>query len=237
MFSTVSKCKNLLKKIGFIGLFSLISLPALAEDSTFYVRLNDNPFASPFYIFSDTANGDAVSVNLIKGSTYTFIRTDSGHPFNIGDAWKQANPDVVMTSNGTGGEVGGVASISNNEQLTLAIPQSFNGSTLSYYCYAHSTMLAPLSVVEPITVDSWDFDGNGQADALTDGLLLLRYAFGLRDESLTDGVIATDASLTASEVANVMSQSAGITDIDADGNLDALTDGLLLLRYLFDMTW
>jgi uncharacterized secreted protein with C-terminal beta-propeller domain len=236
MFSTVSKCKNLLKKIGFIGLFSLISLPALAEDSTFYVRLNDNPFASPFYIFSDEANGDPVSVSLVKGSTYTFIRTDIGHPFNIGDAWKQANPDVVMTSNGTGGEVGGVASISNNEQLTLAIPQSFNGSTLSYYCYAHSVMLAPLSVVEPIAVDSWDFDGNGQADALTDGLLLLRYAFGLRDESLTDGVIATDASLTASEVANVMSQSAGITDIDADGNLDALTDGLLLLRYLFDMT-
>jgi len=94
MFSSIYVCKNLLKKIGFIGLFSLISLPALAEDSTFYVRLNDNPFASPFYIFSDTANGDAVSVNLVKGSTYTFIRTDSGHPFNIGDAWKQLTPTL-----------------------------------------------------------------------------------------------------------------------------------------------
>ena len=236
MFNSIYICKKFLKKLGFIGLFSLISLPAFAEDSTLYVRLNDNPFASPFYIFSDAANGDAISVNLVKGSTYTFIRTDTGHPFNIGDAWKQANPDVVMTSNGTGGEVGGVASISGNEQLTLTIPENFSASTLAYYCYAHSTMLAPLSVVEPITVDSWDFDGNGQADALTDGLLLLRYAFGLRDESLTDGVIATDASLTASEVANVLSQSTGITDIDADGNLDALTDGLLLLRYLFDMT-
>ncbi|MBT7274959.1 MAG: hypothetical protein HN886_00700, partial [Woeseiaceae bacterium] len=236
MFNSIYMCKKFLKKLGFIGLFSLISLPAFAEDSTLYVRLNDNPFASPFYIFSDAANGDAISVNLVKGATYTFIRTDTGHPFNIGDAWKQANPDVVMTSNGTGGEVGGVASISGNEQLTLTIPENFSASTLAYYCYAHSTMLAPLSVVEPITVDSWDFDGNGQADALTDGLLLLRYAFGLRDESLTDGVIASDASLTASEVANVLSQSTGITDIDADGNLDALTDGLLLLRYLFDMT-
>ena len=208
----------------------------LAEDSTFYVRLNESAFSSPFYIFSDQENGDSISVSLVKGSTYTFIRTDSGHPFNIGDAWRQANPDVVMTSNGTGGEVGGVASISGNEQLTLTIPENFSASSLAYYCYAHSVMLAPLSVVEPITVDSWDFDGNGQADALTDGLLLLRYAFGLRDESLTDGVVATDASLTASEVANVMSQSAAITDIDADGNVDALTDGLLLLRYLFDMT-
>jgi hypothetical protein len=179
MFSTVSKCKNLLKKIGFIGLFSLISLPAFAEDSTLYVRLNDNPFASPFYIFSDTANGDPISVNLVKGSTYTFIRTDSGHPFNIGDAWKQANPDVVMTSNGTGGEVGGVASISGNEQLILTIPENFSASTLAYYCYAHSTMLAPLSVAEPIVFDTWDLDANGQTDALTDGLILLRYAFAL----------------------------------------------------------
>ena len=39
MFSSFYVCKNLLKKIGFIGLFSLISLPTLAEDSTFYVGL------------------------------------------------------------------------------------------------------------------------------------------------------------------------------------------------------
>ena len=31
---------------------------------------------------------------------------------------------------------------------------------------------------EPI--NNWDFDQSGEADALTDGLLMLRYAFGLR---------------------------------------------------------
>ncbi|MGB2533345.1 MAG: beta-propeller domain-containing protein [Porticoccaceae bacterium] len=235
MFSSISIGKNFLKKLVYIYLFSLISLPAIAEDSTIYVRLNADPFESPFYIFSSEADGDSIDVSLVKGSTYTFIRTDSGHPFNIGDAWKQANTEVVMTSNGTGGEVGGVASISGNEQLTLTIPSDFSADSLAYYCYAHSVMLASLPVVDPVDVNSWDFDGNGQADALTDGLLLLRYAFGLRDEALTDGVIATDATLSASEVANVLNQSSSITDIDADGELDALTDGLLLLRYLFDM--
>ena len=235
MFSSISIYKNFLKKLVYIYLFSLISLPAIAEDSTIYVRLNADPFESPFYIFSSEADGDSIDVSLVKGSTYTFIRTDSGHPFNIGDAWKQANTEVVMTSNGTGGEVGGVASISGNEQLTLTIPSDFSADSLAYYCYAHSVMLASLPVVDPVDVNSWDFDGNGQADALTDGLLLLRYAFGLRDEALTDGVIATDATLSASEVANVLNQSSSITDIDADGELDALTDGLLLLRYLFDM--
>ena len=235
MFSSISIGKNFLKKLVYIYLFSLISLPAIAEDSTIYVRLNADPFESPFYIFSSEADGDSIDVSLVKGSTYTFIRTDSGHPFNIGDAWKQANTEVVMTSNGTGGEVGGVASISGNEQLTLTIPSDFSTDSLAYYCYAHSVMLASLPVVDPVDVNSWDFDGNGQADALTDGLLLLRYAFGLRDEALTDGVIATNATLSASEVANVLNQSSSITDIDADGELDALTDGLLLLRYLFDM--
>ena len=46
-----------------------------------------------------------------------------------------------------------------------------------------------------------DIDGNGEADALTDGLLLLRYLFGLRDENLIDGVIAPDATrMSASEI-------------------------------------
>ncbi|MDA7769117.1 hypothetical protein N8936_03380 [Porticoccaceae bacterium] len=39
----------------------------------------------------------------------------------------------------------------------------------------------------------WDIDGNGQADALTDGLLFLRYAFGLNGEPLISGVVADDA--------------------------------------------
>ena len=233
MFSTVSKCKNLLKKIGFIGLFSVISLPALAEDSTFYVRLNDNPFASPFYIFSDTANGDAVSVNLVKGSTYTFIRTDSGHPFNIGDAWKQANPDVVMISNGTGGEVGGVASISGNEQLTLTIPQDFSASTLAYYCYVHSVMLEQLPVIDPIIFSTWDLDANGQTDALTDGLILLRYAFGLTGDTITNNAVATDSPLTTLEIQNNLEQVEAYADVDGNGEVDALTDGLMVLRFLF----
>jgi hypothetical protein len=146
MLSPISIGKKFLIKLAFFGLIYLISLPALAEDSTIYVRLNADPFASPFYIFSNEADGDSIDVSLVKGSTYTFIRTDSGHPFNIGDSWKQANTEVVMTSNGTGGEVGGIASISGNEQLTLTIPSDFSGSSLSYYCYAHSVMLESLSV-------------------------------------------------------------------------------------------
>ena len=40
---------------------------------------------------------------------------------------------------------------------------------------------------------SLDIDGNGKAEALTDGLLVIRYLFGFRGESLTTGAVASDA--------------------------------------------
>ena len=43
--------------------------------------------------------------------------------------------------------------------------------------------------------DTWDFDGNGQADALTDGLMMIRYLFGLRDDLVTDGAMAEQFTL------------------------------------------
>ena len=45
-----------------------------------------------------------------------------------------------------------------------------------------------------------DIDGNGKIDALTDGLLTLRYLFGLEGESLTAGVVASDATRTSTEI-------------------------------------
>ena len=40
---------------------------------------------------------------------------------------------------------------------------------------------------------SLDIDGNGKAEALTDGLLVIRYLFGFRGDSLTAGAVASDA--------------------------------------------
>ena len=44
-----------------------------------------------------------------------------------------------------------------------------------------------------------DIDGNGQIDALTDGLLTLRYLFGLEGETLIAGVVAADATRKTAE--------------------------------------
>ena len=44
-----------------------------------------------------------------------------------------------------------------------------------------------------------DIDGNNEVDALTDGLLMLRYVFGLRGDVLIVGVIAQDATRASAE--------------------------------------
>jgi hypothetical protein len=83
--------------------------------------------------------------------------------------------------------------------------------------------------------DSWDLDGNGSVDALTDGLLMLRYMFGLRDEALTNSAVAYDTPFSDEEIKTRMENIYPNTDIDNNGSLDALTDGLLLMRYLFGL--
>ena len=89
----------------------------------------------------------------------------------------------------------------------------------------------------PEPAGSWDFDLDGNADALTDGLLLLRYAFGLTGDALVASAIAETSPLTPAEVeANVAASTTSFADIDGNGAVDALTDGLLLLRYLFGLT-
>jgi len=84
---------------------------------------------------------------------------------------------------------------------------------------------------------TYDFDGNGDYDALTDGLLLVRYAFGLHgDRLVNDDVIALDSPLTHQEIEAKVVEGQEISDIDGNGNVDALSDGLLLLRHLFGFT-
>ena len=81
-----------------------------------------------------------------------------------------------------------------------------------------------------------DVDANNQFDALTDGLMALRYLFKLTGTSLTSG--ATGGGATRTAPAAVLSYLNGVNgqlDIDGNGDSDALTDGLLLIRYLFGL--
>ena len=57
--------------------------------------------------------------------------------------------------------------------------------------------------VNPAMASDYDVDGNGEADALTDGILVLRHQFGLSGSALTDGVLASDAAVTDADASSV----------------------------------
>ena len=84
---------------------------------------------------------------------------------------------------------------------------------------------------------SIDIDGNGQYDALTDGILILRGMFGLTGDTLVVDVIGSGAVYKEpEEIESQLSVLGELLDIDGNGQVDALTDGLLILRYLFGLS-
>ena len=98
---------------------------------------------------------------------------------------------------------------------------------------------ADVDAVQQAPVATLDVDASITAtkyDALTDGLIVIRYLFGLTGESLTTGALGGTA--TRMDPAAVKVYLDGIRsalDIDGNGTPDALTDGMLVLRYLFGL--
>ena len=81
-----------------------------------------------------------------------------------------------------------------------------------------------------------DIDGNGSYDALTDGLLVIRYLFSIRGAPLIANAIGAEATRTTADLIETrMAQVLSALDVDLNGSTDALSDGLMILRYLFTL--
>ncbi|MEQ1847170.1 MAG: hypothetical protein ABL983_16495, partial [Nitrospira sp.] len=82
-----------------------------------------------------------------------------------------------------------------------------------------------------------DVDGNGRADALTDGIVIIRHLFGFTGNALINGVVdPSGARSTAQLVEEFLAQISDRLDVDGNGQADALTDGIVIIRYLFGFT-
>jgi hypothetical protein len=82
-----------------------------------------------------------------------------------------------------------------------------------------------------------DVDGDGTLGALTDGLLVVRYLFGLSGPTLVSGAVGGGCSrCSADGIEAYLDSIVSELDVDGDGEVRPLTDGLVILRYLFDLT-
>jgi hypothetical protein len=82
---------------------------------------------------------------------------------------------------------------------------------------------------------SVDVDYNGTADALTDGILILRYLFAPAGQWNYTDAVGIGAARTSRELLRsyLDGEKNSVLDVDGNGTADALTDGILILRYLF----
>jgi hypothetical protein len=104
-------------------------------------------------------------------------------------------------------------------------PQDGSGAGV----FAQRFSLPPLATL--------DIDGNGVIEPLTDGLLHLRHRFGFGGSSLTNGALSGTCTRCAAADITAYLNGLGLTlDIDNNGALDPLTDGLLVLRFMFGFT-
>ena len=70
--------------------------------------------------------------------------------------------------------------------------------------------------------ETLDVDGNGAVGALTDGILVLRYMFGLRGQSLIQGAIGAGATrTTAAEIESYLSSL--VSSLSNPGNCSITT--------------
>lgn len=84
-----------------------------------------------------------------------------------------------------------------------------------------------------------DIDSSHTVDASTDGLLVMRYMFGFRGETLIAGALHEDALIKTADGINAIFEQSGCQyylDVDGNGVIDALSDGLLFVRWASGFT-
>ena len=128
----------------------------------------------------------------------------------------------------------------NNDHSQIDILEPFFDWALNQQCFEYDACNPLLIPIEEGATNgkqcTMDADGNGSVDALTDGLLFIRHMFGIRGDSLISNAVDNACTrCTADEIEPYLEQCANLdySDIDGNGKVDALTDGLLSIRYNF----
>ena len=79
-----------------------------------------------------------------------------------------------------------------------------------------------------------DIDEDGRVEPLSDALLAIRHLFGFSGSALVEAAISVDARrFQASDIEQYIAADLVELDIDGNGAAEPLTDGVMLMRYLF----
>jgi hypothetical protein len=196
----------------------------------------------------DDDDGVSFTTALVQGVSNAGVtviasqagRLDAWVDFNGNGSWTEAGEQIFANQTLAAGP----------NSLTFAVPSTAAaGSTFARFRLSTPGGQSPtgaavdgevedyaVQVTAPASKHTLDVDSNRIAGGLTDGLIVLRYLVGFRGSSLVNGLVdASSQRSNPDEIAQYL--DACLTDmLDVDGNqrADAFSDGMLLLRYLFD---
>ena len=192
---------------------------------------------SPASTTGSAPSGDLLRIQLIRNGTVGALTSTAGGVFGTAYCGRSNGPfpdqcDLTV-----------VAGASTTLTPTVSSGVTFIGwqgacsgtaSSCSVQMPATGSMVVkayfvPTSML-PLTAD---FDGDGTKSAATDGALLMRYLRRLHDGALTNAVLGTGAQRTDPNVLEArITAMSPLLDVDGNGQVDAATDGIIILRYL-----
>ena len=218
------------------GVLTFNSVPDYEVQSSYSISVN----------VSDGVNNStqAITVSIVDvddtSPTFTsnaiFTVPESRLRIGTVTATDPDSSDIIFTVSGTELEITASGLLSFKLAPDYSVKSSYSAIVTATDGTNASSQDITINITETSELNSIDIDGNNDFDALTDGLLVLRSMFGLSGDALITGTVSSNAVFTSSqEIQSRYSSIEALLDIDADGNIDALTDGLLVLRYLFGL--
>ena len=176
--------------------------------------------AGSVQIASDGSSAAFVPANIALAWQTTDV---AGEPVVRERVWVTMQPGEIRTCAGCHGE---------NSQNQAGAPSPTNTPKALRALLQHWKNTVPAAA--PL---AFDIDGNGSCDAATDAALTIRYMSGLRGAALVQGIpFSSGASRkNPTEIAAYLDGLGLTLDIDGDGIVNPLTDGLLFWRYAVAM--
>ncbi len=135
----------------------------------------------------------------------------------------------------------GSFSVTGNLPCMLATPGNFvatAGATTQTLCAAGFTSGIGATACSPLpqVLNADGSDAATRYSAANNGTIILRYMLGLRGAALTAGTAGSNPTRNATQIASYPDSVFSQLDVDGDGHVYALTDGLMILRRLLGLS-